>query len=178
MHVSLKSPHSSHFPPLPLASICVCVPQLYPLHLCLVPILYMCCKASTHARILNHLSIVGTPPGETKFADNSKISFQARVSFFFMSKPLTRTGSKPMSQCKWVRTVPVQYMNTCQLGRALGEPVGLGHHCPLPAWEILAGPGTASPGKASTGREGLSLSSFSGETNQQGAQSREPGGWL
>lgn len=92
-------------------------------------------------RILNHLSIVGTLPGETKFADNSKISFQARVSFnTSMSKPLTRTDSKPMSQCQWVRTVPVQYMNTCQLGRALGEPVGLGRHRPLPAWEILAGP--------------------------------------
>lgn len=106
--------------------------------------------------ILNHLSIVGTLPGETKFAENSKISFQARVSFFFMSKPLTRTGSKPMSQCKWVRTVPVRHMDTCQLGRALGEPVGLGQHRPLPAWEILAGPAQHPQERPALGeKEGL-----------------------
>ena len=46
----------------------------------------------------------GDKPGETKSTDNRKTSFQARVSFSFTSKPLTRAGSKSVRSGSWLRT--------------------------------------------------------------------------
>ena len=166
-------------PPSPLGiHLCLCTTTLPSTSVSCSNFSICAAKRAPMQGILNHLSIVGTLPGETKFAENSKISFQARVSFFFMSKPLTRTGSKPMSQCKWVRTVPVRHMDPGQLGGAQGGPVGLGS-------TAQSQPGKSWQARHSIPRKGqhwerrkVSLLFLRRETDQQGAQSRELGGWL
>lgn len=100
----------------------------------------------------------GEQPGETKSTDNPKASFQARVSFFFTSKPLTRAGSKMMSSLSWLRTVPVRQTRALLPGlwepanKGTGLACGMGPHSPLPAREVHQGAGTASLPRSARGR--------------------------
>ena len=64
--------------------------------------------------ILNHLSIVGTLPGETKSTDNSKNLISSK-GFILHEQTFHLNWQQTDESVNWVRTVPVRYMNTWKL---------------------------------------------------------------